>query len=212
VTGSVDNLRGAGFQAHFETVGEQVVGRGGLRGCDAKPPGLHVHKFELGQIVFIHQDRRAGEALELERASHMVNVGVGDKNLLELEAKVGEAALNAADLVAGIDDDGLARLLVAQDGAVALEWADWEGLDDHASILGHGQPDALGKDFRVALRSYFEDDSVIKLTTLFCRSVKAAFMKDEIAERILAIAGSSKDVERLAGPRVTRGRQLVNRT
>ena len=50
----------------------------------------------------------------------MVDVGVGDENLLELEAELGEAAVDAADFVAGIDDDGLAGLFVAQEGAVAL--------------------------------------------------------------------------------------------
>ena len=65
----------------------------------------------------------------------MVDVGVGDENLLELEAERGEAAVNAADLVAGIDDDGLAGLLVAKDGAVALQRADGKGFEDHGSIL-----------------------------------------------------------------------------
>jgi len=45
----------------------------------------------------------------------VVNVGVGDENLLELEAKFGEAAMDAADLVAGIDDDGLAGGFVAEE-------------------------------------------------------------------------------------------------
>ena len=61
----------------------------------------------------------------------MVDVGVGDENLLELEAELGEAALDAGDLVAGIDDDGLAGLFVAEDGAVAGERADGEGFEDH---------------------------------------------------------------------------------
>jgi hypothetical protein len=46
-------------------------------------------------------------------------------------------------LVAGIDDDGLARLLVAQNGAVALQRADGKGLDDHGSILGASELGAL---------------------------------------------------------------------
>ncbi len=48
--------------------------------------------------------------LSLQRAAHVVDVGVGDENLLELEAEFGEAAVDAAHLVAGIDDDGLAGL------------------------------------------------------------------------------------------------------
>ena len=60
---------------------------------------------------------------------------VSDENLLELEAELGEPAVNAADFVAGIDDDGLAGLFVAEDGAVALQRADGEGLKDHAFIV-----------------------------------------------------------------------------
>ena len=55
-----------------------------------------VHHFEQRQVVFVEEDGRAGEALELERAADVVDVGVGDENLLELEAEFGEAAVNAA--------------------------------------------------------------------------------------------------------------------
>jgi hypothetical protein len=40
-------------------------------------------------------------------------------------------AEDAGDVVAGVDDDGLAGGLVAEDGAVAAEWADDEDLVDH---------------------------------------------------------------------------------
>src|SRR5208337_3783439 len=85
--------------------------------------------------LFVQKDGRTGEPLELERAAYVVDVGVGDENLLELEAELGKAALNAADFVAGIDDDGLTGLFVAQDGAVAGERADGEGLQDHGLIV-----------------------------------------------------------------------------
>ena len=65
----------------------------------------------------------------------MVDVGVGDEDLLELEAKSGEAAVDAADLVAGIDDDGFACGFVAKEGAVALQRADGKGLENHEFIL-----------------------------------------------------------------------------
>ena len=65
----------------------------------------------------------------------MVDVGVGDENLLELEAELGEAAVDAAHLVAGIDDDGLVGLFIAQNRAVAGQRTDRKGLKDHASIV-----------------------------------------------------------------------------
>ena len=72
---------------------------------------------------------------ELERAADMVDVGVGDEDLLECEAEVGEAAVDAGDLVAGIDDDGFAGFLVGNDGAVALQRADRKGLENHGFIV-----------------------------------------------------------------------------
>ena len=136
VAGGVKHLCGAGFQAYALAVGEGFVGRSCFRGCDAQPGGLLVHDFQLRQIVFVEQDGRAGEALELEGAADVVDVAVGDENLLELEAKLVEAAMDAADLFAGIDDDGLAGLLVTENGAVALQRADGEGFENHALIVG----------------------------------------------------------------------------
>ena len=62
-------------------------------------------------------------------------MGVSDNDLLDLEAEFGEAAGDAAHFVAGIDDDGFPDHLVAKDGAVALQRADWKALKDHGSIV-----------------------------------------------------------------------------
>ena len=52
--------------------------------------------------------------LQLHRAAHMVDVGVGDDNLLHRQSMLLHDAENVVDLVAGIDDHGLFGLLVAQ--------------------------------------------------------------------------------------------------
>jgi len=44
----------------------------------------------------------------------MVDVGVGEENLFQFEAKFGEPVVNALSLVAGIDDNGFAGLRVTQ--------------------------------------------------------------------------------------------------
>ena len=69
-------------------------------------------------------------------ASDMIDVGVGNKDLLESKGEGGEAAMDAGDLVSGIDDDGFAGFLVGQNCAVALQRADREGLKDHGFIVG----------------------------------------------------------------------------
>jgi hypothetical protein len=65
----------------------------------------------------------------------MVDVGVSDEDLLELETEVLEPAINPANFIAGIDDDGLAGLTVAEDGAVAGQGANREGFQNHSSIV-----------------------------------------------------------------------------
>jgi hypothetical protein len=66
----------------------------------------------------------------------MVDVGMGDEDLPQFEAKLAQPSVNAGDLVPGIDHDCFACGLVAEKSAVALQRADGEGLEDHAFILG----------------------------------------------------------------------------
>ncbi len=135
VSGRVQYRGGVVLEADTAAVDQAAVGGSGFRGLDAQPGGLGFNHFEQRQVVFVEEDGRARQALEAERASHVVNVGVGDENLLEGEAKFSEAAMNAADLVAGVDDDGFAGLLVAEQGAVAGQHAYGKGFEDHGLIV-----------------------------------------------------------------------------
>ena len=135
VTGRMDDLGGKAFEANQETVVETFIGRCGWRGGYAEPIGLLVHDFEKRQVILVEENGCAGELLEFESAAHVVDVGVGDEDLLERAAEGLEAAVNAADVFSRVDDDGFASLLIAKNGAVALQRADGEGLKDHGSIL-----------------------------------------------------------------------------
>jgi hypothetical protein len=111
---------------------EGVVGGGGdLGGGDAEPTGLDVHHFYQGKIVLVVEDGGSGEALEALGSGDVVDVGVGDDDLLDGEVVLIEDGDDAGDLVAGVDDDGFEGDLVAQDGAVALQRADGEDFMDH---------------------------------------------------------------------------------
>jgi hypothetical protein len=110
-------------------VGGQDFGRG-----DAEPGGLLVHYGELGQVVLVEENGCACGFFEAGGAADVVDMGVGDDDLLEGEFVAGEDGKDLRDVVAGVDDHGFAGGLVAEDGAVALEGADGEGFADHVSI------------------------------------------------------------------------------
>lgn len=65
----------------------------------------------------------------------VIDVGVGDDDLLDGKAMLLEEGNDAGYLIAGIDNDGLAGGFVAQDGAVALEHSDGKDFVDHALRL-----------------------------------------------------------------------------
>ena len=118
-----------------ELVGEVGVGWRDLWSGDAKPSGLYVHELDQGEIELVIEDGCSGDAFELLGAGDVVDVGVGDDDLFDGEVMAGKDGEDAGDIVAGVYDDGLARGLVSEDGAVALERTDGEGFKDHVVIL-----------------------------------------------------------------------------
>jgi hypothetical protein len=123
------------IETDFKAVGEAEVGSGHIGCGDPDPCGLLFHHFEKGEIVLVQKNGSAREVLQLECSAYVVDVAVGDQDLGELESEVGETAVNPADLVAGVNDDGFGGVLVAEQGAVALQGADDEGLENHQDIL-----------------------------------------------------------------------------
>jgi len=131
VAGGVEDGAGdAGDGDEFAVV-EGVVGVEDGRGRDAEPGGLNVHHFDQGQVVLVVEDGGAGELFEAVGAGDVVDVGVGNDDLLDGEGVPGEEGEDAGDVVAGIDDDGFAGGFIAEDGAVALEGAYGKGFEDH---------------------------------------------------------------------------------
>lgn len=113
MTGSVDDLGGIVFETDVLAVIERLVRRGGLGSFYAEPRGLRGHHLQEGQIILIEENGCAGEGFKFERAANMIDVSVGDEDLLEGETESSEAAVDAADFVARVDDDGFAGFLVA---------------------------------------------------------------------------------------------------
>ena len=82
VAGGVEDGGGEAGDADGPMVGEVGVGWGDLGGEDAEPAGLEVHHFDQGKVELVVEDRGSGEALELLGSGDMVDVGVGDDDLL----------------------------------------------------------------------------------------------------------------------------------
>ena len=131
--GVEDGASEAGDGDEFAVV-EGIVGVGDDGGGDAEPAGLNVHHFDQWQVALVVEHGGAGELFEAVGAGDVVDVGVGDDDLLDGEVVFGEEGEDAGDVVAGVDDDGLAGGLVAEDGAVELEGAYGEGFEDHREV------------------------------------------------------------------------------
>ena len=115
---------------------EAGVGLGNLRRGDAEPAGLQVHHAHQRQIELIVENRRAGDGFELLRPGDVVDVRVRDDDLFDREVVARKHGEDARNVAARIDDDGLARGLIAKDGAVALQQADGEGFADQRRLSG----------------------------------------------------------------------------
>jgi len=100
------------------------------------PGRLHVEHLQERVIVLVEQDRSARGLLQLHCPTDVIDVRMGDDDLLEFELVLAEDREDSIDFVAGIDDKCLACALVANDGAVTAEKADGEDLVDQERVPG----------------------------------------------------------------------------
>jgi len=140
VTGSIEDgcgeaasvaLRG-GSDSDEAAIGGTVVGGGDIGGGDTEPTCLRVHDPDEREVELVVEDGRAGEGFEALCPGDVVDVRVGDDDLLDGEVMLLQDGDDAGDLFAGIDDDGFAGGLVSEDGAVALQEADDKDFVDQA--------------------------------------------------------------------------------
>lgn len=90
-------------------------------------------------IVLVEQDGSASGGAEFHGSANVIDVGVGDDDLLDLEIVLADESENVFDVVAGVDDHGFTRGFVSDHGAVALERADGEDFVDHGDIVAVGK-------------------------------------------------------------------------
>jgi hypothetical protein len=128
VTRGMDDLGFEAEDAGGEAVVRALIERRLLRRRDADPGSLHLHHAENGQVGLVEEDGCAGDAAELRGAADVVDMRMGDDDLLQSELAPGEPGEDIGDLVAGVDDDRFPGLQIGEQGAIAAERADGEGL------------------------------------------------------------------------------------
>jgi hypothetical protein len=131
VAGGVEDGAGEAGNGDELAVLEGVVGGGDGGGGDAEPAGLNVHHFDQGEIVLVVEDGSAGELLEAMGSGDVVDVGVGDDDFFDGEAVGGEDGDDVRNVIAWVNYDGFAGVLISKDGAVALQRTDGEDFVDH---------------------------------------------------------------------------------
>lgn len=135
VTWSVEDSTGEAGDGNGLVVREVGVGWSDLGSGDAEPASLLVHDLDQREVELVVEDGSSGEAFELLGSGDVVDVSVGDDDLLEGELVFGQRGDDAGDVVSGIDDDGFAGGLIPEDGAVALKRADNQNFVDHDELI-----------------------------------------------------------------------------
>src|SRR6185437_12500372 len=95
-----------------------------LRGGHGKPSGLRIHQSDQREVLLVVENRCVRDGFELLCSRDMVDVRVGDDDLLDGELVLVQRGEDLRNIGSWIDDDGFARGLIAKDGAVALELPD----------------------------------------------------------------------------------------
>ena len=104
-------------------------------------------------IVGVRPDDWQAQVLGKGRStSSVINVGVCDDDLFDLEVMFADQRENFFNVVAGVNHHRLAGLLVAHDGAIALQRADGKNLVDHNFKLTRPAGSRTRREMRFVLR------------------------------------------------------------
>ena len=80
-----------------------------LPGGHPQPRRLHIQHLQQRIVVLVEQDGRAGDRAQLHGPAHVIDVRVSDHDLLDLQIVFADDRQHIVNVVAGIDDHGLAR-------------------------------------------------------------------------------------------------------
>jgi len=145
VTGRVEHVERLLGENHLVPVANHDIDLWRRGSLDPNPAGLNVKLRPQLHVVLIHVDRCAGQLLEFGSPSNVVNMGVCNNNALDLQFVAIQNRFYFANFVARINNQCLMRLLVAENGAIALKLPYGKDFVDHWGYnIKFLLPDRLG--------------------------------------------------------------------
>lgn len=127
---SVDHGNGESSERNLLAVVESSVGREGWFGGKAEEAGLFRERVVEGAVGGVDADGGSGRAVNRGRPADVVEVAVGVEERDRPAPRFGERPQYLLRFVSRIDHEGLTRLRVRQDRAVALQRPDRDRADE----------------------------------------------------------------------------------
>ncbi len=87
---------------------------------------MNGHHLDLGEIVLVVEDGRAGDLLEAMGSGDVVDVGVGDDDLLDGEVVLGKESEDAGDVM-GMSSPGSTTMASREVSSPRMEQLHWSG-------------------------------------------------------------------------------------
>ncbi len=135
VAGGVEDVSGEGSGGDGFARSDAAIDFNRAGGAHADPRSLHIEHFQQRVIILVEQDGSAGGSTEFHSSADVVDVGVGDDDLFDLETMLAHHGEDVIDLIAWVNDHSFVSGLVSDDRAVALQRADGEDFVDHGDIV-----------------------------------------------------------------------------
>ena len=138
VAWAVAHLQGVGPQGDGVAIVQPARGREGARGRKAIGRRRHGHAVNPKLVRRVRPDDGQVQQLgQLSGGAGVVEVAVGDPDLLKLHAQAFDRFQQQLHVATGVDDGGATLFIAPDDGAVLLESGDGDGfVVQHRGIFG----------------------------------------------------------------------------
>ena len=125
VAGAVPHLQRVAAQGDGVAVVQPASGCEGLRGRKAKALALHRQAVDPELVALVRTNDGQRQPLgQLAGAASMVDVGVGEPDLLKLQSQARHLGQEQVQVAAGVDHRGLSGGVVPDQGAVLFKRGD----------------------------------------------------------------------------------------